>query len=378
MNKQVMEYNFECVLEICSEKFNFYIEIIISDKEKKLFVSIPEKHWTKIPHYFVKWGDKKIKFNLWDSKKLGTFIIMLNFNNPFLYAYGPPFKKVQKVKLKNSNQFYEFNCYIEKNYQDLFNDLRYSNSYSEQKINIKYSYDFENVEHHKLEKKYNFKKMIENKSELEGAIYIMRFLHKIIIDSGEAIYIPKKRSGYSLLIEREKRNLNLNCRCCAIILNDVLLSLGYKAKIIVCRSKDYVDPECHVTNMVWINELHKWIVLDCALQTIVCDSSNNILTLFEIKQKLLNHEQLYFCYNINKINYKINKEEFIKYLMKNMYLFSTYEKFGPYLTNDKGNLKTILLVPKNDYERYKAFIDNKTILTFDYKKFFEEDEYEKY
>ena len=82
--------------------------------------------------------------------------------------------------------------------------------------------------------------------------------------------------------------------------------------------------------------------------------------------------------NINKINYKINKEEFIKYLMKNMYLFSTYEKFGPYSTNDNGNLKTILLVPKNDYEQYKTFTDNKTLLTFDYKKFFEDDLYEKY
>lgn len=94
-------------------------------------------------------------------------------------------------------------------------------------------------------------------NDFDKALFIMRILHKVMISTGTTAFLPEKRSGLTLLNARMNENVQLNCRGCAIVLNDVLLSFGIPSKFVACMSNNPFDPECHVTNSVYISGTRK-------------------------------------------------------------------------------------------------------------------------
>lgn len=56
--------------------------------------------------------------------------------------------------------------------------------------------------------------------------------------------------------------------CCfyahAVVLNDVLLALGYISKYVFCMPVDYHFVDNHVVNLFFSKQLKKWVLFDAA------------------------------------------------------------------------------------------------------------------
>ena len=198
----------------------------------------------------------------------------------------------------------------------------------------------------------------------------MTWVNKFSADYGMATNMPTHRSAFFLLNEKTENKILLNCRCCAIILNDIFLSLGIKSKFITCRAKDPYDPECHVTNNVYIPELNKWILIDSAIQAIIMNIKGEFLGVQELRKYIKEEEQIVFMKNLKVKNLPLNNSRFEKYLAKNLYCFSAYSSFHPYCDNELNNKLRYMLIPTHDNLYKNAILSENIMFTDNAVEFF--------
>lgn len=334
--------------KICSIIFSFRY-----DHEECIFISIPEFGLTDIPVYNIETSNRKIKFYIWDSPLLGScevFESTGSYQARFCNVTAIAEKVVQLYEVLNYHVS-EFSCGKIEKYSHYQKTIR-SNIYSKASTSLKYTYIFDHAEHTQIKTILNLNYINELEKDFDKAIYVMRMLHKILISKGQTAHVPTKRSGYSLLTRCKEDKKQLNCRGCAIVLNDVLLSIGIPSKFIACMSCDPYDPECHVTNSVYIKEFNKWIYLDAATQSFVVDENDIPMSIWEIHEQLKHGNRLRFMIAPNIQNANLKKHNFENYLIKNMFCFLSYQQYGPYSDDWKNTNKKYLLLPVNQGKQY--------------------------
>jgi len=64
--------------------------------------------------------------------------------------------------------------------------------------------------------------------------------------------------------------------------------------------------DCHTINLVYSNELDKWIWIDANYQTYIMDENDNLLSIEEVRQRIINHKPLKLCdeYDLNSYTAK--------------------------------------------------------------------------
>ena len=321
-------------------------------ERKNISISIPEYDITAIPVYFIKEFDDKIEFYIWDSPLLGKCelkeedeIYCLLFHNVCTIKE----KTVELYEVENSShkmccgKFKDYNFYQEKLLQK---------RYIVNQEDLNYEYVYAHEEYQELMQVLNVEYIRKLKNDLDKALFIMRILHKIMISNGITAFVPEERSGLTLLKARIYENVQLNCRGCAIVLNDMLLSFGIPSKFIACMSDDPFDPECHVTNSVYIKEINKWIMLDAATQSYVEGDDGLPLSIYEVHNKLLYRRRLKFMIAPGIANINLTKRHFENYLIKNMFCFLSYQKYGPHTDDWHNDNKKYLLLPSNQNTLY--------------------------
>lgn len=78
----------------------------------------------------------------------------------------------------------------------------------------------------------------------------------------------------------------------ATILNECYLSLGFKSRYITCMPKETEFDDCHVINMVYSNDLKRWIWVDPTFDVYVMDEKGELLGLKEVRERLTNGKML--------------------------------------------------------------------------------------
>lgn len=135
---------------------------------------------------------------------------------------------------------------------------------------------------------------------------------------------------------------HLNCRQHSILMRDMLLSLGIKARHITCLSRDKNDTDAHVVNEVFLPESGRWVMVDSDMDKVVTDLDGNPLSVWELRQMLVSEE-----------SYLINGEPaegqfYDSYMTKNCYWFIRHEISG--LGDEMGrglkNDRWLSLIPK--------------------------------
>ena len=137
----------------------------------------------------------------------------------------------------------------------------------------------------------------------------------------------------------------INCRHMAMTLNEVYLAMGFKSRYVTCMPKDEDDPDCHVINIVYSETLKKWLWLDPSHGIYVMDENNNMLSISEVRERLINNLPL-------KLNAETGrtKEWYLDYYMaKNLYWLqcaniSRFNTESRYRNRD-SDLKYVSLLP---------------------------------
>ncbi len=81
----------------------------------------------------------------------------------------------------------------------------------------------------------------------------------------------------------EKGNHAVNCQMKAIVLTEVLLAQGFRARRISCRPAQF-DGDSHAIVMVYSDARQNWICLDPTFNTYFHDEAGGVLGFAEIRQ----------------------------------------------------------------------------------------------
>lgn len=159
-------------------------------------------------------------------------------------------------------------------------------------------------------------------NEISRIMEVMHWLHDLVPHDGQHDN-PVVRNAMSMVAECKRDHRGLNCRGLSTVLNECYLALGFKSRFLTCLPNDSTDTECHVINMVWSNDLRKWIWIDATHDAIVMDENGTPLGPWEVRERLIDGRTLILNPDANW-NHRLSsvREEYLyNYMAKNLYRF---------------------------------------------------------
>lgn len=212
-----------------------------------------------------------------------------------------------------------------------------------------------------LREKYNLDSIAGGGNEISQLLELMHWLHNKVSHDGNHGN-PKVKNADAMMEACKDGSRGLNCRGLAMTLNEIYLSMGFKSTYLTCLPKDSLDTECHVVNMVYVNELSKWVYLDPTHDAYVMNAKGVLLDPFEIREHLIADKTLILNPNANWNHRQSSTlDYYIKtYMAKNLYRFSTplMSRYDNETWKEGKKRAFVELVP-SDYFQYKKEINQK-------------------
>jgi len=161
-------------------------------------------------------------------------------------------------------------------------------------------------------------------TELSQIFNLMHWVHNIVEHDGSSNN-PTLKNAIDLVKVCQTENRGVNCRMMATILNECYLSLGIKSRFITCMPRETNFDDCHVINMVYSNDLGKWIWIDPTFDAYVMDENGDLLGIQEVRERLINGKPLVLNAdaNWNRTNLQTKKHYLEYYMAKNLYRLET-------------------------------------------------------
>ena len=172
----------------------------------------------------------------------------------------------------------------------------------------------------KLRKRYNLDSISGNGDEISKMKNLLLWVHNTVRHDGNSEN-PKQKNAIDLIEICKKENRGVNCRMLSTILKDAYQAEGLKTRIVTCSPKDTTDFDCHVITIVWSNTLNKWLWMDPTNNAYISDEKGNLLSIEEVRTKLVKNEPLIVNENANWNNkQKVIKKNYLdSYMSKNLY-----------------------------------------------------------
>ncbi|WP_299180514.1 transglutaminase domain-containing protein [uncultured Chryseobacterium sp.] len=213
-----------------------------------------------------------------------------------------------------------------------------------------------------------------NGSELSKIFNMMHWVHNLVKHDGNSDN-PTLKNAIDLIKICKAENRGVNCRMLATILNECYLSMGIKSRHITCMPKETEFDDCHVINMVYSNELEKWIWIDPTFDAYVMDDKGNLLGVEEVRERLVKGLPLVLNADANwNRNTLQTKEGYLEnYMAKNLYRLQTsvVSEYNSETWKKGKSVEYVELLPLDGIEQEpqkKAVINNETGVQFTYYK----------
>ncbi|WEK18267.1 MAG: transglutaminase domain-containing protein [Candidatus Pedobacter colombiensis] len=189
---------------------------------------------------------------------------------------------------------------------------------------------------------FNLDSISGNGDEISKFKNLLYWAHNVVRHDGSSDN-PKSRNAIDLIAVCKKENRGVNCRMMATILKDAYQAMGFKSRMVTCMPKDTADFDCHVINVVWSRSLNKWLWMDPTFNAYVSDNKGNLLSIEEVRARLINGSPLVLNDGANWNNQeKKTKENYLDYYMsKNLYWLKCAVKSTWDLETRKGEKQFI-------------------------------------
>lgn len=179
--------------------------------------------------------------------------------------------------------------------------------------------------------------------------------------SYKPFYTDFQRTNGFEIFEKCKDSFAPNCACFAIMMNDLLISMGFNSKAVWCLSNIAGDNECHALNHVQIPGTNRWVTVDPSSRSIICDEKGTPIDLLMVRNIVLNGEMVYPHRN-KTIRQPIEFiKEYNRYMKKNLFQFLTHSEQGLYYPLDNN---AILIHPKGKTSNYKKIWQKTTDISY--------------
>jgi hypothetical protein len=174
-----------------------------------------------------------------------------------------------------------------------------------------------------LRKAFNLDSITGNANEVSRIINLMHWVHDLIPHEGNNGN-PVVKNALSMIMECKRDHRGLNCRGMATVLNECLLSMGFKSRFITCLPKDSlkIDNDCHVINMVYAPSMKKWLWIDPTFNAYVMNEKGDLLSIEEVRERMIDDKPLILNPDANWNRHQSQtKEEYLyHYMAKNLYI----------------------------------------------------------
>ncbi len=212
-------------------------------------------------------------------------------------------------------------------------------------------FSYQSQENHfliKLRKELKLDSIAGNGNELSQIFNLFKWADNVVEHDGSSSN-PVLRNAVDLLKICRAEKRGLNCRMLSIFLNECYLAMGIKSRYITCMPKETDFDECHVINMVYSNELNKWLWIDPTNGAYVMDDKGNLLSIQEVRERLINDKGLILNADANWNRSSLqNKTHYLDYYMaKNLYRFETplVSEYNAETIEEGKEIATVELLP---------------------------------
>ncbi len=238
-----------------------------------------------------------IRFKINSEKDSCNFLVVLNRKDTALtqLRYRMPYL----VKLKNAEKY----------------------NYSDNRFVPAFTYQSkENSSLVKIRRDFHLDSVAGKGNEISKILNLMHWVHNTVKHDGGS-QNPTLKNAIDLIKVCQSEKRGVNCRMMATILNECYLSLGFKSRYVTCMPKETEFDDCHVINMVYSNDLNKWIWIDPTFDAYVMNEKGELLGLVEVRERLINDKPIILNpdANWNREQSQTKKNYLDNYMAKNLY-----------------------------------------------------------
>ncbi|UKJ08410.1 transglutaminase-like domain-containing protein [Solitalea lacus] len=191
-------------------------------------------------------------------------------------------------------------------------------------------------------------------SETLKVLNLLHWIHNLIPHDGNHEN-PIVKNALSMINQCKKEVRGLNCRGLATVLNECYLSLGIKSRFVTCMPKDSVFADCHVINMVYLEEKKKWIWVDPTNNAYVMNEYGDLLSIEEVRERLVYGKPLLLNADANWNNKSTTtKDNYLyTYMAKNLYRFKCplISEYNTETWADGKKVSYVELLPLDAYQQ---------------------------
>lgn len=319
--------------------------ILLSDKDEVLI-----QDGDNAP---IKWGvNSAIQLDVYTSSQIGEIVTFYSEIDSLSFLVHPDSIYNFVILLEGRDSAYSQVRYKPSYLDVLKTGDRYSTN-TDEKIAFTYQ-DSSTVALRELREKYNLDSIAGSGNEFARMINVLYWVHNLVPHDGQNEN-PAVKNAADLIDVCEKNDRGLNCRGLSTVLNECYLAMGFKARIVTCMPKDSVFQDCHVINVVYSNLAGKWIWMDPTNASYVMNSSGELLGPADVRQLLIDDEQLLINPDANWNHKQSTEIEYYLYyyMSKNLYrLQSPLRSEYDYETNGRGKLmEYVELLPVDGYNQ---------------------------
>lgn len=209
-----------------------------------------------------------------------------------------------------------------------------------------------------LRLKYHLDSIAGKGSDVDRVIRLLAWFHKLV--PHEDVRNLKVLNADNIIETYQTKHYAQGCYGLAISMNEILLSMGYASRVVICFSNSYPQPQGgHVINTVYIPSLQKWIYVDPQDNVYLKDEKGNLLSIAEVRERLVKHQPIIMNPTANYHDIPTKKEEYLDQFMgTHLYrmicpLNSEYNS----QTRDGRKLEYVELLPYKSIEPPFTFIE---------------------
>lgn len=338
---------------------------IIKSTSKKIDIrdgnNLKKQWWTISP---------ELNPDVYETNSLGQKVTFITDKDSISVEIKKDTKFDFIILLNDSKKAYTQIVYKQSYLQKLQNAEKYD--YSDNRFIPNFSYQsMNNPNLIKIRKDLKLDSIAGTGNEISKIINLMHWVHNIIRHDGSAPTNPTSKNAIDIIKVCKTENRGVNCRMMATVLNECYLSMEIKSRFVTCMPKETIFEDCHVINMVYSDDLKKWIWIDPTNDAYVMNEKGELLGLAEVRERLINGKTLLLNPDANWNRKSSQTKEYYleNYMAKNLYRLRT-PLVSEYDTETWGNVKEITyveLLPLDGIEQSpqkKEKTDEKTGIKF--------------
>lgn len=240
-------------------------------------------------------------------------------------------------------------------------------NFNDKSILNKYSYNLpDSPDLLTLKKQFKLDSIAGKGNELSKILNLLLWVnHSFIYDGTKES--PAFESISELMTKCKNGEGTLHCGAMAWVLSACYLSMGLKAKQVVCFPKDSTDFECHSTIAVYSQELKKWLFVDPSNCAYAMNNNNEIMSFEELREAMVNEKTIKLNKEANRNGNQLLPFDYLDYLSKNFYAFQCFSDVD-------GESISNLLLPIEYKGNFTHTVQNHPKVTHNPKEFWKEPE----